>query len=232
VTESNSSGADGRWLAANWPFVRQHLPPPPCRVLDIGCGPLGGFVPALRAEGYDAEGIDPDAPQGRLYHQVEFEKYVGEQPVTAIVASTSLHHVSDLHAVVDLIARRLEPDGVLVVVEWARERFDEASARWCFDRLADEEPGWLHRHRDDWLASGQPWAAYIDGWAASEGLYTGEEILRSLAARFDTLLLTPGPYFFADLLGVTAADEQTAIDAGHIQANGVRYVGRPGRTTG
>lgn len=76
-------------------------------------------------------------------------------------------------------------------------------------------------------ASGQPWAAYIDGWAASQGLYTGEEILRSLAARFDTRLLTHGPYFFADLHGVTAADEKTAIDAGHIQANGVRYAGRP-----
>lgn len=232
MTQSDSSAVDRRWLAANWPFVRQHLPPPPCRVLDIGCGPLGGFVPALRAEGYDAEGVDPEAPQGRLYHRVEFEEFAGGQPAGAIVASTSLHHVSDLDAVVDLIARRLEPDGVLVVGEWARERFDEASARWCFDRLADDEPGWLHRHRDNWLASGQPWAAYIDGWAASEGLHTGEEILRSLAARFDTRLLTHGPYFFPDLHGVTAADEQAAIDAGHIQANGVRYVGRPLRGTG
>jgi SAM-dependent methyltransferase len=232
VTESDSSAADRRWLAANWPFVRERLPPPPRRVLDIGCGPLGGFVPALRAAGYHADGIDPEAPQGRHYHQVEFEEYAGRQPAHAIVASTSLHHVSDLETVVDLITGRLEPDGVLVVVEWARERFDEASARWCFDRLADDEPGWLHRHRDNWLASGQPWAAYIDSWAANEGMYTAEEILRSLAERFDTRLLTHGPYFFPDLHGVTAADEQTAIDAGRIQANGVRYVGRPLRVPG
>lgn len=60
----------------------------------------------------------------------------------------------------------------------------------------------------------------------ARALYTGEEILRSLAARFETRLLTYGPYFFPDLDGVPAADEQAAIGAGHIQANGVRYVGR------
>jgi hypothetical protein len=51
------------------------------------------------------------------------------QPAAAIVASTSLHHVSDLDTVFDRITGRLEPGGVLVVIEWARERFDEATAR-------------------------------------------------------------------------------------------------------
>jgi SAM-dependent methyltransferase len=225
VTDADTV-ADRRWLAATWPFVREHLPPPPGRVLEVGCGPLGGFVPALRADGYDAEGIDPDAPDGPHYHRVEFEAYATTQPADAIIASTSLHHVADLDIVVDLIIRRLEPDGVLVVVEWARERFDEATARWCFERLANDELGWLHRHRDDWLTSGDAWDAYLNGWAASEGLYTGDDILRALAARLDTRQLARGPYFFPDLSGVTAADEQTAIDAGHIQANGIRYVGR------
>jgi hypothetical protein len=38
---------DDRWLAAVWPFVRRQLPSAPARVLEVGCGPLGGFVPAL-----------------------------------------------------------------------------------------------------------------------------------------------------------------------------------------
>jgi SAM-dependent methyltransferase len=194
-------------------------------VLDIGCGPLGGFVPALRSDGYDADGIDPEAPSGPHFHHVEFEAYTEQRPADAIVASTSLHHVSDLGTVIDLIAQRLAQDGVLVVVEWARERFDEATARWCFDRLADGEPGWLYRHRDDWLASGQSWQAYIDAWAADEGLHTGDAILRVLTERFATRLITRGPYFFPDLAGVTAADEQAAIDAGGIQANSIQYVG-------
>jgi SAM-dependent methyltransferase len=230
VTDSDPTAADRRWLAATWPFVRQHLPPPLCRVLDIGCGPLGGFVPALRTDGYEAEGIDPEAPHGPHYHRVEFEGYAAGQPAAAVVACTSLHHVADLDTVIDLIAQRLQPRGVLVVVEWTRERFDEATARWCFARLTDDDPGWLHRHRDDWLASGQPWEVYLAGWAATEGMHTGQDILRALATRFDTHLLARGPYFFADLDRVTAADEQAAIDTGHIKANGIRYVGRAKNT--
>jgi SAM-dependent methyltransferase len=227
VTDAESTAADRRWLTATWPFVRQHLPEPPCRVLDIGCGPLGGHVPALRALDYHAEGVDPEAPDGPHYHQTEFENYAPGKPADTIIASTSLHHVSDLNAIVDLIAQRLGPRGVLIVVEWARERFDEATARWCFDRLADDEPGWLHRRRDEWLASGQPWDDHLNSWARTDGLHTGRDILHALATRFDTRLLARGPYFFADLDGVTAADEQANIDAGHIQANGISYVGRP-----
>jgi hypothetical protein len=32
-----------------------------------------------------------------------------------------------------------------------------------------------------------------------------------------------GPYFFADLADTSEAEEQTAIDAGQIQAIGIRY---------
>lgn len=39
------------------------------------------------------------------------------------MACRSLHHVADLGAVLDLAA-----DGRAVIVEWARERFDEATS--------------------------------------------------------------------------------------------------------
>lgn len=65
---------DERWLAAVWPFVRAKLPSRPARVLEIGCGPLGGFVPMLYADGYDAAGADPAAPDAAGYHRVEFER--------------------------------------------------------------------------------------------------------------------------------------------------------------
>ncbi len=145
------------------------------------------------------------------------------------MASTSLHHVSDLDTIVDLITQRLDPSGLLVVMEWAWERFDEATARWCFERLADDEPGWLHPRRDEWLTSGQSWDVYFDRWARTEGFHTGQDILRSLATRLDTRLLAEGPILFPDLDGVSPADEQAAIDSGRIQAVGIRYVGRPKR---
>jgi hypothetical protein len=103
---------------------------------------------------------------------------------------------------------------------------DEATARWCFDRLADTgEPGWLHSHRDQWRTSGQPWYAHLDAWARRENLYNSHTIVQALQARFRTRLLTHTPYFFPDLHPAAAeTDEQEAIDASCIQATGIHYV--------
>ena len=219
---------DERWLAAAWPFVRAHLPATPARVAEIGCGPLGGFVPNLHASGYEAVGIDPEAPLGPGYSQVEFEHYDMPWAADAIVACASLHHVADLGAALDLVQAALVPAGVLVIVEWARERFDEATARWCFDRLPG--PGNGHgslQHRyAEWRDSGQAWDAYCRSWAAAHGLHSGQDILRELGARFGSGSVTYGPYYFPELTGTSEADEQAAIDSGQIQAGRIQYAGR------
>ena len=63
-----------RWLAAMWPSVRSWLPAPPASVIELGCGSLGGFVPARREDGYAAVGVDPAAPEGPQYRHAEFLK--------------------------------------------------------------------------------------------------------------------------------------------------------------
>jgi tRNA-Thr(GGU) m(6)t(6)A37 methyltransferase TsaA len=195
-----------RWLATLWPFVHMHLPPAPCQVVEIGCGPAG-------------------APPGPGFHQKQFEHYDQAGPAGAIVACTSLHHVGDLGHILDRAAAVLAPGGVLIVIEWAYEKFDEATARWCFDRLPDTaEPGWLHSHRDQWLASRQPWHTYLDAWARRERLHSGHAIIQALQARFHTRLLTQAPYFFPDLHPTSETDEQAAAGSGEIQATGIRYV--------
>ena len=219
---------DERWLAAVWPFVRTWLPAPPAAVAEIGCGPLGGFVPMLRSAGYDATGVNPQAPEGPWYQRAGFEQCEMPGPAHAVVACTSLHHVADLGEVLNLAGASLVPGGTLVVVEWARERFDEATARWCFDRLPQPlgDPGWLQRRQDQWRASGLPWDDYCRAWAQEEGLHAGQDIIRELDARFDQQSLAYGPYFFPDLAGISEDDEQAAIDAGDIQANRIAYVGQ------
>jgi hypothetical protein len=54
--------------------VHAQLPAAPARVIELGCGPLGGFVPMLRSSGYDALGVDPQAPDEAGYRRVEFER--------------------------------------------------------------------------------------------------------------------------------------------------------------
>ncbi len=212
-----------------WPFVRDQLPAVPATVVEIGCGPLGGFVPALRTDGYDAIGVDPRAPEAPGYHRIEFESHELPGPVDVVVACTSLHHVADLDQIADRIRASLRPGGLVVVVEWAWERFDEASAEWCFARLAPtapaRDPGWLDRRRDEWAASGEPWDTYWRGWAEAAGLHPAGEILTRLDARFDRVGCVAGPFFFSELAGVSEQDEQAGIDAGDVQASCIRYVG-------
>jgi SAM-dependent methyltransferase len=218
---------DDPWLAAVWPFVRAELPPTPASVLEMGCGSLGGFVPALLDAGYQAVGVDPEAPDGPEYQRVEIEHYEPLHPVDCVVASLSLHHVAELDMALDQLQALLVPGGALVVVEWAWERFDQATAQWSFARLASPEPGaepgWLHRHQERWAASGKLWDGYLRDWATEEGLHPGGAILRGLDARFDRRFHAESPYFFAELADTSEAEEQAAIDAGRIRAGGIRY---------
>ncbi len=218
--------------AASWAFVRSHLPPAPSRLLEIGCGAEGGFVPRMLRDGYDAVGVDPVAPAGPEYRQLEFERLEPPPAVDAVVACTSLHHVADLEAVLSKVAATLHGRGTLIVVEWDWERFDEQTARWCFDRLeplaAGFEPTWLHRRRDHWIASGEPWGAHLRTWATQEGIHTAESMLHALDSRFERRSLSHGAYFFPDLWRTSEATEEFAIRDGVIQGTGLRYVGRLG----
>jgi SAM-dependent methyltransferase len=182
----------------------------------------------LRSAGYQATGIDPEAPEEAWYQRVEFEGYEVSELAQAVVACTSLHHVADIGQVLDLVQAAVVPGGTLAVVEWARERFDAATAQWCFDRMPEPcgDPGWLQRRHDEWQASGMPWDRYCLAWAEEEGLHAGQEILSELDARFDRKALGYGPYFFADLAGVSESEERAAIDDGAIQANRISYVCR------
>jgi SAM-dependent methyltransferase len=220
-----------RWLDSLRPFVTSQLPAAPARVLELGCGPLGGFVPSLRADGYDATGVDRTAPAGPEYRHDDFERHTPPEPVDAVIASRSLHHVGDLDDVLDHVAASLRPGGLVIVAEWQWERFDEATARWCFDRLGatgGDDPGWLQRRRAAWLSSGEDWDAYFPAWANGHGLHPAERILDALARRFESVLDERGPYFYAELDDVAEQDEQAAIDAGKISATGIRYVGALG----
>jgi SAM-dependent methyltransferase len=226
---ATGTAADVIWLAAMWPFVRGQLPPPPARVLELGCGPIGGHVPALVRAGYDATGVDPEAPEGPAYVRIAFEEYRPEDLVDAVVASVSLHHVADPGVALDHVAEVLRPDGVLVVAEWISEDFDEATAQWCFrhrPRDQAEPDAWLDGLYARWVASGLEWDAFFRAWLDEHGLHAAAAIRRALDARFAVTHLSTGPYYFPDLAEADAAAEQAAIDAGQIRAGCLRYAGR------
>ncbi len=178
----------------------------------------------LAARGHDAKGVDPRAPAGDQYDRRRFED-VPVELNDALVACTSLHHVADLPAAVDALAQRVSPTGVLVVVEWAWERFDERTALWCFGRLP-QEASWLQVLRDGWVASKKPWDSYVRDWARHRGMHEGSQVEAALGERFAMENLGEGPYFFPDLADVDVADEQDAIVLGQIAPTAIYRLGR------
>ena len=98
----------------------------------------------------------------------------------AVIACTSLHHVPDLDLALDLIAAT--GAGTVVVIECAHERFDERTAQWCFAHLAEgeQEPGWLHAHREQFAESGLAFAAAIGTTVATVAVAAAISRLRPI----------------------------------------------------
>jgi SAM-dependent methyltransferase len=220
--------ADEIWLTATWPFVREHLPEPPAMIVELGCGEAGGHIAALLDAGYDALGVDPEAPGRPGYRRIAFEDHVPAAPLDAVIASLSLHHVADPAAVLDHVRELLVPGGTLIVIEWISECLDEATAEWCFRHEVREptQPGaWLAELRREWTESALSWNVFCRGWLHHHGLHSASAIRRALDARFVTTHDSSGPYYFPELLDADATVEQAAIDAGAIKAGCLRYAG-------
>ena len=83
--------------------VCSHIPEPPARVLEVGCG-KGDLALALAERGFDVTAIDPKAPDGPIFRQVRLEDFSDEHGFDAVVASLSLHHIHDLGHALDTIA--------------------------------------------------------------------------------------------------------------------------------
>jgi SAM-dependent methyltransferase len=200
-------------------FVLAHLPPPPVRILEVGCGG-GDLARGLADAGQSVTAIDPDAPMGPLFRQVSLEDFDEPGPFTAVVASRSLHHVPDLDAAVEKFDSLLVRGGLVLLDDYAKERFDRRTA------------AWYYRHRQTIAAGGGPDAPTsleecVADWEVDDSHIHGHaEMQAALDRRFREAYSTWVPYLWRDLEGAASfADERAAVDTGEIAALGFRYVG-------
>jgi SAM-dependent methyltransferase len=195
-------------------FVEAHLPPPPARVLEVGCG-RGDLARAIADSGYEVVAIDPDAPAGELFQAVSLEEFAADRAFDAVVASRALHHIPDLPASVARIAGLLRPGGRFILDEHACDRLDERTARWYLDRRSASHP-----HPPSSLE------ACIAEWEADHADLHGYEAMRmELDRRFTERFFTWRPYLYGELTAVDEEEERALIEAGAIEAMGFRYVG-------
>jgi hypothetical protein len=158
-------------------FVLQHLPPPPARVVEVGCGDLGGVVPALTAAGYEALGVDPVAPAGEHFLRADFRELEGE--FDAAVAGRVIHHLHPLGESLDKLAA-LAPR--LVVDEFAWDLID-----------ADLQAWYEGTHRALHEPAGPP---SLDEWRARHAdLHPHHAVLAALRERYEERALEWLPYF-------------------------------------
>lgn len=183
------------------PFVTAHLPAPPARVLEVGCG-HGALASAMARLGHDVLAIDPRAPEGDLFERVTLEDLADPGPFGAVVANRSLHHIHDLPAAVEKLARLLGPGGRLLLHEHAWDVVDEPTQRWYREQGGSSA---------DWRAD-------------HAGLHSSEAMLAALAPRFAERSLEWTPYLH-DELGLEPDAERAAIASGAIRATGFLYVG-------
>jgi hypothetical protein len=127
-------GEPARWQRRVEEFVLGQIGDPPARVLEVGCG-KGELARALARVGHSVTAIDPRAPKGPIFRRVGIEEFSDAEPFDHVVASLSLHHVEDLGRALDKVVDSLRPGGTLVVVEFAWDRIDEATAEWVLGRL-------------------------------------------------------------------------------------------------
>lgn len=112
-----------------WEFILRWLPPRPARVLDIGCGD-GTLTRRLIGAGYDATGLDPEAPREEGYLRDTLEEFRSKATFDAAVAVRSLHHLHDRFRALDNLQSLLRSGGRLVAFEFAVENVDDDARRW------------------------------------------------------------------------------------------------------
>ncbi len=229
-------GEPARWQRRVEEFVLDQIGDPPARVLEVGCG-KGELARALARVGHSVTAIDPRAPEGPIFRSVGIEEFSDAEPFDHVVASLSLHHVEDLGRALDKVVDSLRPGGTLVVVEFAWERINEATAEWALGRLPSTppsgKPSWLERCCRGRACGGEGGGhdhedhagAHFAGWA-EQGFHDSGRMRAELERRFVGRLFAWVPYLYPDLDEATSeADERAAIDAGAINATGFRYVG-------
>lgn len=201
-------------------FVRHHVPRPPARLLEVGCG-QGELTTALSVTGHDVLGIDPLAPHGDRFRRIRLEDLdPQEETFDGVVAVHSVHHVLDLEHGLERIVELLRAGGVLVLDELAWDLVDDATLDWLYDQRRaraaaghGDAPASLEALRDEWEAE-------------HVGVHRFDALRAAIDARFQerAFMWTP---FLHRLVGGVATEvlEQALIDSGAIRALGFRYAG-------
>jgi 2-polyprenyl-3-methyl-5-hydroxy-6-metoxy-1,4-benzoquinol methylase len=213
-------GKPGTWQRRVEEFVLGRIGDPPARVLEVGCGE-GELALVLTRAGYSVTAIDPKAPEGPIFRRATIEEFSDPGRFDYVVAILSLHHVEDIGMFLDNVVELLRADGAMLVVEFAWDRIDAATAEWLIERLPNASS-----EGHSWLGCCCQGERSVAEWATERGFHSSRRMREELGRRFVVRHFEWVPYLYPDLgEDVSEADEKAAVESGTINATGFRYVG-------
>lgn len=120
LTLSNLKVAQERYQRA----IIDLLPPPPARILDVGCG-TGELSKALQAIGYEVEGLSPDVNHvasysekvGQPFHHCLFEDFEPQHPFDVVIMSESCQYIR-LDKLFSVLDAAMTQEAVWIVVDY------------------------------------------------------------------------------------------------------------------
>lgn len=200
-------------------FLRAALPRRGARILEVGCG-RGTLAARLLDDGREVTPIDSSAEAVRAAEalgvparEADFRSFEGG-PFEVVLFTRSLHHIHPLAAAIEQAHRLLEPEGVLILEEFAWDEVDRATAAWHYDIEALlEAAGALRGNPHAAPQEGDPLSRWHADHAHHEPLHGGGAMVSAIEERFELERVERGPYFYRSVLDRLTGDAVSAVGA-------------------
>jgi SAM-dependent methyltransferase len=196
-------------------FVLESVSPPPRRLLEIGCGD-GELAARLHGLGYRIVALDSDAKAVRAAIARGVDARVARWPdfeggrCDAVLFTRSLHHLRPLSPAIARAAQLLEPDGVVLVEDFAFQDANESTVVWFQGLLRGLqaagaiEPG-AECFARSVMESEEPFATWHRDH--EQDLHAADTMRWALAEHFDLIIEHECPYLYRYVIPLLSPNE-------------------------
>jgi SAM-dependent methyltransferase len=233
-------------------FVSAYLPPPPCRILEIGSGD-GALAGRLKELGHQIIAVDSSADavartrqQGVEARQARWPDF-NEGTYEVVLFTRSLHHMHDLPGAILQARKLLASGGTVIVEDFAVDGLTALASEWLYQLLTVLDTAGLIRREGaefpNWLLQN---AGALDSWRTAHGhhLHSAEAMLARLKEHFPRVDTAVAPYLYRYVCPLLRKDadrrglalrildlERRFAAVGGMSLIGRRFVGRPATST-